>query len=183
LVRRNIIKKFNLDKEEEVLLKALVMAFMRSYAVGAESASKELDLKTFRLKPRPEDLKMYKAYSLKLSGELSKEVLDEVKRIINLGIRQKLHPDEIMKNIQDRFRFAPHRARTIARSETARASYMGKMAVFKDEKVKWVEFVAGGGPRMCPECGDLDARVFELAMAPAIPIHCSCRCTYVPAVR
>ncbi len=72
------------------------------------------------------------------------------------------------------------RSIAIVRSEVTRMANIGAVEHYKDNKIKKVSWVASFGPRTCPECGDLDGRVFNIDDHPDIPLHTMCRCSLVP---
>jgi len=75
-------------------------------------------------------------------------------------------------------------ATTVARSETARGFAEGKLNGYAQTGVvKKVAFVVTPDERLCPACGILEGAEFKLEHAGGIiPVHPSCRCTWIPLV-
>jgi len=178
MVRYSEIDALNFNAEIKRFNKIYLNAFSAAYRRGAETADsdigKEKLQKSIMIKPRKQDIDEYVKYTLALNSEAGKRWQGNIQKIVRSGVRQNLHPNEILLNLQKEFGKAPIYARTIARSETARAAHMGQMALYEERGVEQVEFVAGGGPQMCPECADLDGQIFKRDVAPAIPIHANC---------
>lgn len=79
------------------------------------------------------------------------------------------------------------RGRLIARTEVIRAhaeASLNRYAQFGLHMVQGkVEFATAADDRVCPICDDLDGETFTIDEARGvIPVHPSCRCSWVPAV-
>ncbi len=68
----------------------------------------------------------------------------------------------------------------IVRSEVTRLANMGAVEEYKANGIKQVEWVASFGNRTCPECEELNGKVFSINEYPEIPLHPMCRCTLTP---
>ena len=67
-----------------------------------------------------------------------------------------------------------YRSEMIARTETLRASNMGRMYAYKSRGVKQVEWLVADNP--CPLCADHEGEVYDIDKAPVPPLHPLCRC-------
>ena len=75
-------------------------------------------------------------------------------------------------------------ATTVARTETARGFIEGKLDGYRQTGVvAKVQFVVTPDERLCPACSILEGAEFKLVDAGGIiPVHPSCRCTFIPLV-
>lgn len=75
-------------------------------------------------------------------------------------------------------------ATTVARTETARGFIEGKLDGYRQTGVvNKVQFVVTPDERLCPTCSILEGAQFKLVDAGGIiPVHPSCRCTFIPLV-
>jgi len=75
-------------------------------------------------------------------------------------------------------------ATTVARTETARGFIEGKLNGYRQTGVvKKVEFVVTPDERLCPSCAILEGAQFKINDAGGIiPVHPSCRCTFIPVI-
>lgn len=79
-----------------------------------------------------------------------------------------------------------YEAQTLARTAVSHAANQATDAVFRANSrlMKGQQWSATLDTRTCPICGNLDGRLYKTGEThPEIPIHFSCRCRMVPAVR
>jgi len=78
---------------------------------------------------------------------------------------------------------AKTRANNITRTETSRLANTGLIKTFKENKIEKVRFLAAVSERTCPQCNQLDSQVFDINKTEGIiPVHSSCRCTWISVI-
>lgn len=80
------------------------------------------------------------------------------------------------------------RAKTIARTEMTAAYAEATLNSYEEAGVEGVEVEAevatAGDEQVCPECEDLEGKVFEISEARGLlPVHPNCRCALLPVVK
>ena len=134
-------------------------------------------------------------YNLQLLGNVTRELADNIKQQIAVGIvtgdsivriSEKIggvitDPSEFRHAGKTVFKTAQTRIEVITRTETLRAYGQGRNKFYHRIGVKRVIWVTAGDERTCPECGPLDSREFPINEAPPIPKHPMCRCGLVAA--
>jgi len=93
--------------------------------------------------------------------------------------------DISMTDSMGRHMDALRRARIMARTETIRAHHVATINEYKSAGIEGVkiqaEWSTAGDDRVCPDCADLENRVFTLAeIEGLIPLHPQCRCVALP---
>ena len=72
----------------------------------------------------------------------------------------------------------------IARTETVRLSGLGAVNNYKKHQVDQVRWITAVSERTCPECSDLNGRIFDLNEANDIfPAHPMCKCSLAPVTK
>jgi SPP1 gp7 family putative phage head morphogenesis protein len=79
------------------------------------------------------------------------------------------------------------RARALARTETIAAYAKASINSYRDAGLEGVqaevEFATARDNAVCPECEDLEGKVYSLDEADGvIPVHPNCRCSWIPVV-
>jgi len=134
-------------------------------------------------------------YDLQLLGNVTRELTDNIKQQISVGIISGDSISKITKKIgsvitdPNQFRLAGKtvfkttqtRVEVITRTETLRAYSQGRNKFYNQIGVKRVVWVTSGDERTCPECGPLDGKEFLINEAPPIPYHPQCRCLVLAA--
>lgn len=92
--------------------------------------------------------------------------------------------DDIAKRVMAVFEVSPARAMRIARTETIAASNQGALAGYGETGiVHKVEFYTAIDERVCEDCNNFHGDLFTLDDAvPMIPLHCNCRCCWLPVI-
>lgn len=137
-------------------------------------------------------------YDLNLLGNVTRELADNIKQQISVGIvtgnsiakiGEKIggvitDPEEFRQAGKTVFRTAQTRVETITRTETLRAFGQGRQKFYQTVGVTRVVWVTAGDERTCPQCGPLDGQEFWIDKLPQQPIHPLCRCsTYAARAR
>jgi len=79
-------------------------------------------------------------------------------------------------------RYSRH-AKTLARTETIRASNYGALQGYKEGGLEQAEFYAADDERTCEDCMAYHGKYYKLDEAEGlIPVHPNCRCTYLPII-
>ncbi|MCE5314616.1 MAG: minor capsid protein [Armatimonadota bacterium] len=134
-------------------------------------------------------------YNLVLVGDIGRELESGIKRTILSGITSGKSVRDIVRDMgtvienKDSFRNAgskvftkaQYRMEMIARTEVLRAHNQGRIKFHKQVGVQKLEWMTMDDERMCPVCGELDGKQFDIDRLPNIPSHPQCRCVLLPA--
>ena len=134
-------------------------------------------------------------YDLQLLGNVSRELADNIKQQMSVGIvtgdsiakiGEKIggvitSPEEFRKAGKTVFRTAQNRVEVITRTEILRAYGQGRNKFYNQVGVKRVVWVTAGDERTCTKCGPLDGKEFPMDKIPPIPLHPQCRCAFFAA--
>ena len=129
-------------------------------------------------------------YALQLAGSVHQELGDGIQRTLLSGIATGKSAQDIVRDlggvVKDRESFrhagtrtfskAQYRMELIARTEVLRAHNMGRQKFHDRVGVRRIEWLTMGDERVCPVCGPLDGKVFNLDRFPRQPAHPACRC-------
>lgn len=110
----------------------------------------------------------------------------QISRVLAQGLLEGKNPRQIASDINDRVnKIGLTRARTLARTEIVRAHHVGTINTYREAGVEGVRVLAEwstAGFNVCPDCADLQGRVFTLdEIENLIPLHPNCRCVALPA--
>jgi len=134
-------------------------------------------------------------YDLLLLGNVTRELADNIKQQISVGIisgdsiakiSEKIggiitDPNEFRLAGKTIFKTAQTRVEVITRTETLRAYGQGREKFYNQIGVKRVVWVTAGDEHTCPMCGPLDGKEYLINEAPPIPRHPQCRCLVIAA--
>ena len=134
-------------------------------------------------------------YNLQLLGNVTRELADNIKQQISVGIvngdsiakiSEKIggvitDPNDFRLAGKTVFKTAQTRVEVITRTETLRAYGQGRNKFYNTIGVTRVVWVTAGDERTCPQCGPLDGKEFLIGEAPTTPRHPMCRCCLVAA--
>ena len=134
-------------------------------------------------------------YDLQLLGNVTRELADNIKQQIAVGIvtgdsiakiGEKIggvitDPEKFRRAGKTVFRTAQNRVEVITRTETLRAYGQGRNKFYNQVGVKRVVWVTAGDERTCPECEPLDGQEFPIDKTPPLPRHAQCRCCLMAA--
>lgn len=109
----------------------------------------------------------------KLKQQLEKSIVDTV-----IAGKSK---DKAVKVIMDRFGVAFSDSDRIVRTETMRVLNDGQKQSYKDNGYTRVEILAEDDERCCDDCLSLNGKIFNIDDS-ILPVHPSCRCTYIPVI-
>lgn len=135
-------------------------------------------------------------YNLVLVGDISRELESGIKRTILTGITSGKGVRDIVRDMgsvienKESFRNAgskvftkaQYRMEMIARTEVLRAHNQGRIKFHKQVGVQKLEWLTMEDERMCPVCGELDGKQFDVDHFPNQPRHPNCRCCALPIV-
>ena len=159
--------------EQEGVGSQTMESFLRSSFGQAEATSKARLLATRAF----EDLK-----------GVTSTMSSQMNQILAQGIIDGTGPAEIAREMVEKIgSLTEKRALVIARTETIAAHAEGQLDAFEnlgvDELGVKAEWVTAGDDRVCPECHDMEGKVFDVEEARGlIPLHPNCRCTWVPFI-
>lgn len=102
------------------------------------------------------------------------------------GLSQGMNPRDVASLMDEDLELGGNRAETIARTEIIRAHSEGQLDSMDKMGVETVgaevEWSTAGDDRVCPECEDLEGKIYTIDEARGmIPIHPNCRCSWLPA--
>ena len=134
-------------------------------------------------------------YDLQLLGNVTRELADNIKQQISVGIvngdsiakiGEKIggvitDPNDFRLAGKTVFKTAQTRVEVITRTETLRAYGQGRNKFYNQIGVRRIVWVTAGDERTCPQCGPLDGKEFLIGEAPATPLHPLCRCCLIAA--
>ncbi|HIQ50292.1 MAG TPA: hypothetical protein EYH56_03820 [Nanoarchaeota archaeon] len=151
-----------------------------------KQSTKDLQInESFFLIPK-EAVSFLTAYSMVFSDNLSKDLINKIKKHISLGM---LHGESVYKIARriartplpsnEVFRDVYDRALTIARTETARAYTYGSLHYYKKMGITRVKWLCGKTP--CPKCQARCGIIYEAEVGGDIPLHPNCTCAISPA--
>ena len=129
-------------------------------------------------------------YDLQLLGNVTRELADNIKQQISVGIvsgdsiakiSEKIglvitDPTEFRLAGKTVFKTAQTRVEVITRTETLRAYGQGRNKFYDQIGVRRLVWVTAGDERTCPQCGPLDGKEFPIDQIPSM-IHPQCRCS------
>lgn len=121
-------------------------------------------------------------------------LVNELDRQIKIGLASGETTDQIVRRVRgtasSKFTdgvFGKTRRQTAAtvRSAVAHTSNTARSRLYDSNKdvIKSVQWVAALDARTCPQCMDLDFRIWPVGEGPRPPIHHQCRCTTVPVLK
>ena len=129
-----------------------------------------------------------------LNGLLTANQIKKLKIILKDGFKENLTIRELETQLRDNINFkdritktgtilAANRVNMIARTETVRVSNQGLINLYRENKIRKVRFLAALSGRTCPICENLNGQVFNINESSGIiPVHVSCRCTWISIV-
>lgn len=140
-------------------------AFLRSVGVTASFGEISVDPRVYEI------IKERNIAALKgITDEMSKTI----KAQLSEGIVKGESMRKLAKRVSESTGVPIQRARTMARTETMFAFNTAKDEEFRKYGVEKVEWVAALDERMCPVCGKLHGKVFEIDQCPPCPAHPNC---------
>ncbi len=127
-------------------------------------------------------------YNLTLSGELTKDIYKRIKQKLQIGLLEgktipQMARDISLENLPaiPPFKNPFDRAKTIARTETARAYHNGQILTYKKFGVEEIIIICGKTP--CPICQSHCDTVHPIQYADEVLKHPNCTCTFAPIKR
>lgn len=143
-----------------------------------------------------EDLKALSEGQL-LLGKFSELQIERLKDTLEKGFKEGQSINTIAENIKKRVKpkdliseegkivlKKENRPLAIARTETTRLAAEGTLDHYFDGGIDEVQFLATISERTCPQCLNLNGKVFKVNEASGIiPIHPMCRCSFLPVVK
>ncbi len=135
-----------------------------------------------------EALEFLSAYSMQFADNLSKDLMEQIKRKIQLGMAEGKTLGQIASEISvlnlptiKPFKNVQDRAYTIARTETARAYHMGQLLKYKEWQVEEIIIICGKTP--CTICQSHCDTIHPIEYADEVLKHPNCTCTFAPIKR
>ena len=123
-------------------------------------------------------------YSIQLARQITQNEIDELKKIIDTGMREGKSIGTITKEIKTLLNEnATYKAERIARTETARAYVQGQSIAWQDAGIEKVMPILA--PNSCTNCQDFVSKGAYGVDTPSTqrpPFHPSCRCDEEPVL-
>lgn len=208
-VRDEISKKFDIKVNEVGDISSLLIPFLDSLGIAyfdefgtalaisntmsaykhgitfAAAAMKSAGVKDVSKKMMTEDWRALDWLDTRNLSVLS-GITEEMNAAIVREISEGMVLGESVSQIADRLTgikgLTEARAYRIAHYETMFASNQGTIIRYYQNGISKVEWIACGDDHVCPECDDLDGKVFDIDNVPNCPLHIGCRCTFAPVV-
>jgi SPP1 gp7 family putative phage head morphogenesis protein len=135
----------------------------------------------------PEKVQLLASRSFTDLVNVTEDMATKMGRVLVDGLVTGSNPREIADNLDDVLDIGLQRADVIARTEIIRAHAEGQLDAFDklgvDEIGVEVEWSTAGDERVCPECEDMEGKVYSVEEAHGmIPLHPQCRCAFIPVV-
>jgi len=147
----------------------------------------ELKLPSWHLIPE-ESLKFVLKYPLHFAGKFTEDLKEQIREKLFLGIALGKSYHDIARELDllnlptiKPFKSSWDRAKTIARTETARAYHMGTLITYEKLGVEEIKIVCGSSP--CNLCLSHCGTVKPISYADSVLKHPNCTCTYVAVKR
>jgi len=147
----------------------------------------ELKLPSWHLIPE-ESLKFVLKYPLHFAGKFTEDLKEQIREKLFLGIALGKSYHDIARELDllnlptiKPFKSSWDRAKTIARTETARAYHMGTLITYEKLGVEEIKIVCGSSP--CNLCLSHCGTVKPISYADSVLKHPNCTCTYVAIKR
>lgn len=135
-------------------------------------------------------------YQMLLTGDVQREVADGIQRVVFSGIALGKSTEDMVRELghvikdPESFRHAGGRVfskaqyllEMILRTETLRAHNQGRITFYGRAGVEKLEWMTMEDKRVCPVCGPLDGKVYEIGKLPPRPRHPMCRCSALPII-
>jgi SPP1 gp7 family putative phage head morphogenesis protein len=173
----------------------------KAIASGVSDAQAELAITTSFHIPQTRALNALEDYFLQFVHDVAdrekQSIKAELSDGINAGLPTKVIAQNILASLDHEIHYvddsgkivrtvpADSWAEMVARTEVARAQNAGVIEAYRAAGVERVTFIAADDERTCPVCEELDGQTFDLSEIEGsdeeIPVHPSCRCTWVSA--
>jgi len=171
------------NEAPDVIKKDITLAYKR----GQIKAGYDLEKYGFTISPSLtpldfEALNILEKNNFSLVKNVSLDMKKEMLRIASDGILRGESIYKISKNMDKTLGLGRNRCTKIARTEIIRAYAKGSMNTYRKAGIKKYQWITAWDERTCPECADLDGKVFPIGGHPEPPIHPCCRCSIAPYV-
>lgn len=111
------------------------------------------------------------------------EMVKDLEKTIDLGVTNGWSVDRMRKELERHVASGEKSAERIVRTEMNRVSNSSELSFYKDNGVKYYQFMATEDARVCEICGGMNEKVFSVDDAAAglnfPPMHPNCRCRTV----
>lgn len=118
------------------------------------------------------------------AGRLEQKLQRVLTEELALGIAEGRSPIDIARALSKEVGLERSYAKTLARTEIIRAHHVANINTYREAGVEGVVVQAEwatAGFQVCPDCADLQGRVFSLSeIESLIPLHPNCRCVALP---
>jgi len=116
--------------------------------------------------------------------QITEETVQKIARALSEGYAEGESMPDIAKRVRAEFAdCTARRSQVIARTETIKTSANGAIEGYREADLQQAEFLAALDDRICDECDSLNGKIYDLDdCAGEIPVHCNCRCCWIPVV-
>lgn len=107
------------------------------------------------------------------------ELKAQLDKLLTNGLVQGKNPRELARGLRKEFDVSAYKAERLMITELGRVQTDAQKASFEEYDIPEYKFIAE--PDACPDCADLDGRIFKVSDmqsgSNANPVHPSCRCS------
>lgn len=121
--------------------------------------------------------KNYKERIWKNTNALAETLKSNIISLITIG----KSPNEIKKQIMNDFNVSYNAADRLIRTESSYIYNAAALESYKQGGCNEIEFLAEAD--CCDECRQHSGKRYAIGTEPLIPVHPSCRCTYLPVIK
>lgn len=167
------------DDDDPALGGAVFPLLERSLILALQQAEAMLGPGVDYAAARQAALDWARTYRYDLVRGVNETSRDVLRRVVADAVARDAGRDALRRALEPTFGEA--RARLIAETEVTRAFNEGLRAAMRAAGVRRFVFRTAGDEKVCPQCGPLDGRVFDLdTQAATPPLHPRCRCWLTP---
>jgi len=128
---------------------------------------------------------LYQRNFAELKG-VTESMAQQISRSLAQGLAEGKNPRVVAREMVKLVDIGLKRATTIARTEIVRAHVQGALNTYKSQGIEGVTVLVEWSTAIqdvCPDCADLEGRVFTLdEISGLIPLHPNCRCVPIPFI-
>lgn len=110
------------------------------------------------------------------ANKFNARVMEDIEKMIIDG----KNPDVIKKRLMEDFGSSYYEADRLIRTESSHIYNTAAIESYKEAGISSVQYLAEDD--CCELCEPYSDEIFEIDLAPQIPVHPNCRCTYIPVV-
>ena len=167
------IPEFDLQVSNDKFKKAFIPVIQLTYEEGHDDAVKQAD---------PHAIEWIETRAAELVKNINTTTQNSLRIALKGGLEAGDDSAQISRRIRGFFdETYKGRAKKIARTEIIAASNEGALSGYEENGIQKAEFYTALDERTCSDCEPLHGNIYPIQEAHGlIPVHPSCRCTYIP---